>query len=121
MITTVPTGDRQKATVKVRVGFDHLDARILPDLGVKVAFLSAGPPDVTGVRPVMLAPRSAVRTEGGQDVVYAVKDARVERRAVRLGAAQGEAVEVLSGLSSGERIVVETSRPLKDGDQVTVR
>lgn len=121
VITTVPTGDRQKATVKVRVGFDRLDPRILPDLGVKVAFLGDETPAMAQARPMMLAPRSAVRNEGGQDIVFAVKDARVERRVVRLGAAQGEAVEILSGLSSGEQIVVETSRPLADGDQVVVR
>jgi RND family efflux transporter MFP subunit len=121
VITTVPTGDRQKATVKVRVGFDRLDPRILPDLGVKVAFMGEDKPEAAQARPTMLVPRSAISKDGGQDVVYVVKDANVERRVVKLGPAQGDALEVMAGLSSGERVVVETSRGLKDGEEVTVR
>ena len=123
VITTVPSADRQKATVKVRIGFEKLDPRILPDMGVKVSFLNerqAGPgPDAARAR--IVAPKSAVRTADGLEIVFVVKDGRVERRAVKAGAADGDQVEVVSGLTAGESVVVEGPPTLKDGDRVSVK
>jgi RND family efflux transporter MFP subunit len=123
VITTVPTADRQKATVKVRIGFEKLDARILPDMGVKVSFLNerqAAQPDVP-VKPRLMVPKTAVRTDGGQSVVYVVREDRVERRAVTVGAADGDQIEIVSGLASGDRIVVEGNDGLTDGSRVKER
>lgn len=121
VITTIPSADRQKATVRVRIAFDQLDPRILPDMGVKVAFLeAAGEASPTAGRR-MLVPRAAIRREGEQDVVYVVRQGHVERRAVRLGAAEGDPAEVLAGLSAGERVVVEGPADLADGDRIVVR
>jgi HlyD family secretion protein len=122
VITTVPTADRQKATVRVRIGFDRLDSRILPDMGVKVSFLEmpeAGAPATAQRR--LLVPRGAVRKEDGRDVVYVVRQDRAARRAVTLGAAEGDQVAVTSGLSAGEQVVVEGPDRLADGDRVVVR
>lgn len=120
VITVVPTADRQKATVLVRVGFDRLDPRILPDMGVKVAFLEAArQAEAPSVR--LAVPRRALRTEGNMAVVFVVNGDRVERRAVRAGAVQTDTVEVLSGLSAGDRVVVDAPAALKDGDKVIVR
>jgi RND family efflux transporter MFP subunit len=122
VITTVPTADRQKATVLVRVGFESLDPRILPDMGVKVRFLreegaaSAGPS-----QPVMLVPKAAVRTAGAESVVFVVRGAVVEERAVRVGGADGDRVEVLSGLQSGDRVVAPIPEGLADGAAVDVK
>ena len=123
VITTVPSADRQKATVKVRIGFEKLDPRILPDMGVKVSFLSertaeeaAAPP-----RQRLTVPKAAVRSADGRDVVFVVKEDRVERRAIKVGAAQGEQVEVVSGLTAGERVVVEGPASLADGARVKER
>jgi RND family efflux transporter MFP subunit len=123
VITSVPTADRQKATVKVRIGFQELDPRILPDMGVKVSFLEERALDSanTPVKPRLLVPKSAVRTDGSQSVVFVVRDDRVERRAVKVGPAQGDQVEVMSGLNSGERIVVEGHDGLADGTRVKER
>jgi RND family efflux transporter MFP subunit len=123
VITSVPTADRQKATVKVRIGFQELDPRILPDMGVKVSFLEERTPEAANapVKPRLLVPKSAVRTEGNQSVVFVVRDDRVERRAVKVGAAQGDQVEVISGLNSGEKIVVEGHDGLSDGTRVKER
>jgi RND family efflux transporter MFP subunit len=123
VITSVPTADRQKATVRVRIGFESLDPRILPDMGVKVSFLEERAPGAADVpvKPRLLIPKTAVRTEGTQSVVFVVKDDRVERRAVKVGAAQGDQVEVMSGLNSGERIVVEGHDGLADGTRVKER
>jgi HlyD family secretion protein len=122
VITTVPTADRQKATVKVRIGFEKLDPRILPDMGIKTSFLErpTDAPDVP-VKPRLLVPKSAVRTDNGQSIVFVVRDERVERRAVKVGAAQGDQVEVVSGLNSGDRIVVDGHDSLTDGTRVKER
>ena len=123
VITTVPTADRQKATVRVRIGFDQLDPRILPDMGVKVSFLreaeaagTAAPAAAT-----VSVPKAALKTDNGSTIVFVLKDDRVERRAVRTGLETGDDIEVMSGLSAGERVVVNAPPQLKDGDRVKVR
>jgi HlyD family secretion protein len=122
VITTVPTADRQKATVRVRIGFDKLDPRLLPDMGVKVSFLSEpAPVETTAPRARLLVPKAAVRSGGGRDVVFVVRDKRVERRAVTVGAAEGDQVEIVSGLTAGEQVVVEGPAAMNDGDKVTVK
>ncbi len=121
VITMVPTADRQKATVLVRIAFDRLDPRILPDMGIKVAFLGTETPAATSEPPVTI-PNGAVRTDGGSRVVFVVSGGdRVERRALRVGAAREDRVEVLSGLAPGERIVLDPPAALKDGARIVVR
>ena len=121
VIAIVPTADRQKATVLVRIGFEQLDARILPDMGVKVAFFGA--PEATSAprAPRLLVPRAAIRTDNGQSVAFVVLGDRVERRAVRTGDVRGDAIEVVSGLALGEQVVVEGPADLTDGRKITVR
>jgi HlyD family secretion protein len=119
VIAVVPTADRQKATVKVRLAFDRLDPRILPDMGVKVAFLS-DEPAATTTRAAARMPRAAVRQDHGQEVVFVVHGDRVERRAVRIGPTPGTEVSVLSGVTPGEQVVVEGPPALADGSKVIV-
>jgi HlyD family secretion protein len=123
VITTVPTADRQKATVRVRIGFDKLDTRILPDMGVKVSFLAENRPETTVATSAarLLVPKAAVRSVDGRDVVFVVKDERVERRAVKVGQADGDQVQVVAGLNAGERVVVEGPSTLADGERVKER
>jgi len=120
VITTVPTADRQKATVLVRIGFNQLDPRILPDMGVKVTFLrAAGDTDAPAAQPVSLVPKSALKTEGQQTVVFVVRpDSTVERRAVRTGGTDGDRQEVIAGLKAGERVVVTPPPTLVEGAKV---
>jgi RND family efflux transporter MFP subunit len=125
VITMVPTADRQKATVLVRIGFNELDPRILPDMGVKVMFLreeedTATQDAATRVRAVTV-PKAAVRTESGQNLVFVVKGNVVERRAVKLGGADGDRLEVIAGLQSGEQVVSPLPADLQDGNSVTVK
>lgn len=122
VIAVVPTADRQKATVRVRIGFNRLDPRILPDMGVKVSFLrdpAAEPARAPAARIVM--PKSAARADGGRTMVFVVHDDRVERRAVTLGDDDGGQVEVLSGLADGERVVIEGPAEMKDGDRIRIQ
>ena len=122
VITTIPAADRQRATVLVRIAFDELgDPRILPDMGVNVAFLEAGPPPdeaVADTAPRLWIPSEALRSDGGTQVVFVTRGDAVERRAVTTGLEDGGDVEVLAGVTVGERVVVEGPPELADGDRV---
>ena len=121
VITTVPTADRQKATVLVRIGFRELDPRILPDMGVKVTFLRAAEDrTATAAQPVTLAPKAAIRTEGDASFVFVIRGETVERRAVQVGGADGDRVEIRAGLQGGDRVVVSPPATIRDGARVLV-
>ena len=119
VIAIIPTADRQKATVRVRIAFQELDPRILPDMGVKVAFMS-GEPASQGVaqQQGIRVPASAVRTQGGERIMFVVKDNIAHQRVVQLGGNFGSEMYVTSGLNPGEDYVVEMPTDLEDGDQV---
>lgn len=120
--TVIPTADRQKATVKVRVAFDKLDPRILPDMGVKVAFLGDEPAKAGKDNDAQaIIPKSAVRTDGGRAIVYVVKEKKLERRAVTLGAEHGGDVDVRAGLIPGDSVVVRGGEGLHDGQTVETK
>jgi HlyD family secretion protein len=122
VITTIPAADRQKATVKVRLGFDQLEPRILPDMGVKVSFLGDEKETAAAQsKPKVLVPKVAVREDGGQSYVFVVQGEKVERRGVQTAPAPGQDVAVVSGLSGGEEVVVEGPEQLADGYKVKVR
>ena len=116
--TIIPTADRQKATVEVRIAFDKLDPRILPDMGVKVTFL--GPEEAQAQKtPVgVMVPQNAVRDDGGQKFVFLVKNDRVERHAVKVGTSNGAQTQILAGLTPGDNIVVGGPGDLKDGEAI---
>jgi RND family efflux transporter MFP subunit len=116
VIAIIPTADRQKSTVKVRVGFDKLDPRILPEMGVKVAFHDTGTASPGG-RSVVV-PKSAVRNQDGRDIVFLVQDHRAERRAVTVGTVQDQEATLVAGVSGGEKVIVEASAELTDGASV---
>jgi RND family efflux transporter MFP subunit len=113
VITTVPTADRQTATVLVRIAFEQTDPRILPDMGVKVTFLRENAPG--GSAQVLLVPPSAVRRDGERSLVFVVAGTTVEQRTVRIGGLDGTRQEVLDGLRDGERIVVSPPPELTAG------
>jgi RND family efflux transporter MFP subunit len=119
VIAIIPTADRQRATVEVRVGFDQLDPRILPDMGVKVAFqeAEADSADQSAADGVSV-PAAAIRRGQGRDYVLIVRDGKVERRAVALGEDRNGGRVVTSGLAPGEVVVVEGPADLADGAAV---
>jgi HlyD family secretion protein len=127
VITIVPTADRQKATVLVRIGFEQLDPRLLPDMGVKVTFLreedEAAAPARTA-QPTTLVPKATMingQIDNGESFVFVVAGEAVERRAVKVGGADGDRVEVIAGLRPGERVVVSPPSNLLDGAKVVVK
>jgi RND family efflux transporter MFP subunit len=122
VITTVPSADRQKATVRVRIAFEQLDPKILPDMGVKVSFLNERPAtEAEAAKPRLLVPSKALRSADGKAIVFVLQNDRVERRAVSVGLASGDQTELLAGVNAGERVVVEGPQTLKDGDKVKVQ
>jgi RND family efflux transporter MFP subunit len=123
VITMVPTADRQKATVLVRIGFEALDPRILPDMGVKVTFLRGEeePSVAQASRPALLIPKTAVRTDDTQSVVFLVRGNRAERRAVKLGGPDGDRVEIMAGLGPGDQVIAPLPADLKDGALIAAK
>jgi RND family efflux transporter MFP subunit len=122
--TVIPTADRQKATVKVRISFDKLDPRILPDMGIKVSFLSDEPVRKADAKVTVVAallPTDAVRDESGKKIVFLVKNDRLERRAVAVGIAQGAQTEILSGLVAGDTVVLRGPANMQDGQAVQIK
>ena len=129
--TVIPTADRQKATVKVRITILNLEKYdfILPDMGVKVAFLENEQParrgkskdKEKGPQAVAVIPKSAVRSDASASFVFLVRDGKVERRAVSLGLDRGTEVAVLSGVAPGDSLVVKGPEGLHDGDKVEIR
>ncbi len=117
VIAIIPTADRQKSTVKVRVGFDKLDPKILPEMSVKVGFRELLGP---GAAPKGLVnvPRSAVRQVDGRDVAFVVHGDRAERRAVTVSTAVGDYVILSAGLAAGEKVVAVWPEGLRDGVSV---
>jgi RND family efflux transporter MFP subunit len=119
--TVIPTADRQKATVKVRLTFDELDPKILPDMGVKVAFQETAEEQDTAVEARALVPQAAVFERDGQAYVFVIDDGILDRRAVSSGRSVGTDVEMMAGVVAGETIVVSGPEGLADGDSVRTR
>jgi RND family efflux transporter MFP subunit len=121
VIAIIPTADRSKATVKVRIGLDLKDSRIVPDMGVRVSFLEDKKPAAHDQPPPhgVLVPTKALLRQGDSDIVFVVREQKAQRRTVRLGGTVGESRQVLSGVSAGETVIVDAPADLKDNAAVT--
>ena len=114
----VPTADRTKATVMVKVRFSRLDPRILPQMSAKVAFLERAPaPEETAPR--LAVPARAIVERGGEKAVFVVRNGRAAFTPVSPGNALGDMVEIGRGLASGDRVILSAPPGLKDGDKVS--
>jgi RND family efflux transporter MFP subunit len=105
----VPTADRQRATVQVKVSILDRDPRILPEMGAKVDFLEPEQPRAAGSAPVRTSirvPSAALRTDGGASYVWLVREGRLTKRPVTPGPVSGGFLEIRSGLSGGEQLLV---------------
>ncbi len=122
VIAIIPTADRSKATVKVRIGLDLKDARIVPDMGVRVSFLEEKKPaerDQPRPRGV-LVPDKALLRQGDENVVFVLKGQKAQRRTVTLGGTVGDSRQVLAGVGPGETVLIDAPADLKDNAAVTV-
>jgi RND family efflux transporter MFP subunit len=121
VIAIIPTADRQKATVKVRVGFEKLDPRILPQMGVKVAFQSSESPTLPAAAAAALTvPKAAIQQAAGRDLAWVVRDGKVERRAVTVTGTNGDEITLGAGLTAGEAVVLNPPATLTDGAAVKI-
>ena len=116
---TVPTVDRAKATVNVKVRFVDKDVRILPEMSAKVAFLSKETPEAERA-PRTVVSLAALVERDGRKVVFVVREGKAVQVALQTGAAYGEALEVKQGLKPGDKVVLKPSEKLRDGAAVSV-
>jgi RND family efflux transporter MFP subunit len=116
----VPTADRQKATVKVKVSFDRIDPRILPDMNAKVTFIQKGPP-TADMKPRITAPKAALVQRDNKPVVLVLIGDRVREQPVVVGGEYGDRVEIKQGLAGGEVVVVRNGEGLTDNTRVKVK
>jgi len=116
----VPTADRSKATVLVKVGFKSYDDRVLPEMSAKVSFLAEQSKEEENQAPVLTVPLSAVEDIDGRKIVYVVVDDKAVQKEITTGRLFGNYVEITSGLKEGEKIIDNLNETIKDGVQVKV-
>ena len=121
--TVIPTADRQKATVKVRISFDKLDPRILPDMGVKVAFLSSEKPGAatTLASSGALIPKEARREWEGKPVAFVFNEGRLALRPIAVSGERNGLLEVSSGIAPGDRVVIQGPKNLRNGQKAVIK
>jgi multidrug efflux pump subunit AcrA (membrane-fusion protein) len=124
VIAIIPTADRSKATVKVRVALDQKDARIVPDMGVRVSFLEESP-SANAAQPVappkgVLVPSSSIVQRDGKNAVFAIDGDRARLRAVTPGQTMDD-LRLVEGISAGARVVREPPPEMSDGSHVTIK
>jgi len=114
--SVVPTVDRSKATVTVKVRFIEIDPRVLPEMSAKVAFLSREVREEENT-PRTAVPASAVTERGGRKVVYSLREGKAHEIPVQTGSAVGDLIEV-SGVQAGDKVVLKPSERVRDGKAV---
>ncbi len=122
VIAIIPTADRGKATVKVRVGLEQKDPRILPEMGARVSFMeekAATPTNAEAPKGVLL-PGSAVVQRDGKSVVFAINDDRVSLKPVRPGQNMGE-LRLVEGISASTQVVREPPAEMQDGSRIELK
>jgi RND family efflux transporter MFP subunit len=125
VIAIVPTADRSKATVEVRVAFKQKDARVLPEMGARVSFQEDASPVANSSSPAVIStavvvPAEAVQTEGDSGAVYVVDGHTVQRRAVQLGLKDSSGQTILSGLEPGTTVAIGDFTKLHDGARIKI-
>ena len=117
----VPTADRQRAVVQVKVSIDNIDARLVPDMSCTVTFLEEGVDETELVQPPkLLVPEAAVQYAGNATFLFRVDDDVLHRTRVQLGEASDGRVEILEGVSGGETVVSREVASLEDGQRVRI-
>jgi RND family efflux transporter MFP subunit len=116
----VPTADRSRATVMVKVRFVDQDSRVLPEMSAKVAFLSR-PPTAQEQKPRVAVKEATLVTRNGRKAVFSIKGDRVELKPITAGTAFGEMVEILSGVKAGDQVVSNPPDQLKNGSKIKIK
>ncbi|MGH7848396.1 MAG: efflux RND transporter periplasmic adaptor subunit, partial [Candidatus Binatia bacterium] len=117
----VPTADRAKATVQVKIRFKSYDRRVLPEMSAKISFLPKGADEVAQMKPVLTVPATAVTARNGKQVVYQMKDDKAVEVPVVVGQEMGSLVEIKEGLKTGETVIARVDDKIRSGAKVTVK
>jgi HlyD family secretion protein len=118
----VPTADRAKATVLVKIKFKNYDDRVLPEMGAKIAFLAPGSDQsATQAKSLLTIPVAAVANRNGRQVVFQVKDDRATGLPVVLGERMGNLVEIKEGLKEGDKVIGKIDQNFRDGSKVSIK
>ncbi|HEV8538498.1 MAG TPA: efflux RND transporter periplasmic adaptor subunit [Bacteroidota bacterium] len=117
----VPTADRAKATVLTKVRFDDRDTRVLPEMSAKVHFLSKELAEKVNAPPKLAVNSNAITTHHQKKIVFVCRDDIISEVPVEVGGSIGSMVEILSGLSAGDKVVVKPSEGLRSGMKVNVK
>jgi RND family efflux transporter MFP subunit len=126
VIAMIPTADRAKATVKVRIAIKQKDPRIIPEMGARVSFLTEKEPQSPGADKTpaaaagVIIPAEAIATSGDTSIVYVVHGSTVERRALRLGAKTAAGQVVIAGLAAGDTVALGDLTKLGDGVRIRI-
>jgi HlyD family secretion protein len=117
----VPTADRAKATVLVKIKFKTYDQRVLPEMGAKITFLAPGTSDTTtSTRAILTVPAAAVASRNGRQVVFHVKDERAVEVPIAMGQRLGSVIEIRDGLKEGEKVIARVDDNIHNGSKVSV-
>jgi len=118
----VPTADRAKATVMVKIKFKEYDQRVLPEMGAKITFLAAGSSaDTIDSKSILAVPASAVAMRDGRQVVFQIKDDRAVEVPVTTGRKLGNSIEITAGLKEGDKVISRIDDQIKNGTKVALR
>lgn len=118
----VPTADRTKATVMVKVAFKKYDSRVLPEMSAKVMFLTkSGKQNATNQKPVLTVPNTAVVNRDGKQVVFMVKNGKTIQLPVSVGRKLGDYLEITSGIVNGDQVIANVTEKIKNGMKVEVK
>ncbi len=115
----VPTADRTKATVMVKVKFINMDSRILPEMSAKVAFLSREV-NRDEQEPRLAVPQKALKLKNGNTTAFLVKGSKAEEVKVSTGSKLGDYIEINNGLKTGEKVVINPPSNLRNGSRIKI-
>ncbi len=118
----VPTADRSKATVLVKVAFRKYDSKVLPEMSAKVLFLNKKVDEKSlSEKAILVVPYTAIRKSDQKEYVYRVKDGRVYEVEIKTGRTVGDYTEVISGVEEGDRVIQKITPDIKDGTKVIIK
>ena len=121
VIAIIPTADRNKATVKVRIGLLEKDARVLPDMGAKVSFLKdqiiEAPEKLEGV----MIPSSSLIKEGNLSYVFVIRNGLITKTKVTVGSLSSNFSRISNGIEVGDNVVTDPNNELQNGQEVLIK
>lgn len=117
----IPTADRGKGTVQVKIKFDDIDERVLPEMGAKVNFLKKEVKEQVQETPKVLVPTSSIVTKNGQNIVYIINDKTAKEVIVKVGEKFGEFTEIKQGISDGVVVIKNPSEKISSGSAISIK